>query len=201
MQDYFCVQVRIKHIKLGSYCACDAHIPQKTLLWTMNTKYQYQLPDAEATTMLGCALAEHLPSSFTCVHLSGPLGAGKSTFARAMLRRLGVQGAIPSPTYTLVERYQLPSGKEAWHLDLYRLRDSSELEFLGLDEIQGSALWIIEWPEQVSGMGPHADVCINLRWDHNQRYANLQAQTPQGEAWLMYTRNCPNLHAFHRPSS
>ncbi len=78
------------------------------------------------------------------VHLHGDLGSGKSTLARALLRALGVGGAIRSPTYTLVERYPLADGTEALHLDLYRIADAGELEFLGLDAGEG-ALWMVEW--------------------------------------------------------
>ena len=88
------------------------------------------LPDADSTDALGAALARTRPAN-AVVHLHGDLGAGKSTLARALLRALGVQGAIRSPTYTLVERYPLSDGGEAWHLDLYRIADAGELEFLG----------------------------------------------------------------------
>ena len=90
------------------------------------------LEDAEATNALGAALARTRPPRGV-LHLHGDLGAGKSTLARALLRELGVTGAIRSPTYTLVERYPLAAGGEAWHLDLYRIGDGGELEFLGLD--------------------------------------------------------------------
>ena len=85
------------------------------------------------------ALARTRPAQ-AVVHLHGDLGAGKSTLARALLRALGVHGAIRSPTYTLVERYPLADGGEAWHLDLYRIGDAGELEFLGLDGDGGDAV-------------------------------------------------------------
>ena len=91
---------------------------------------QLRLADAESTESLGRLLAITRPSQ-AVVHLQGDLGAGKSTLARALLRELGVKGAIRSPTYTLVERYPVPGG-EAWHLDLYRIGDTGELDFLGL---------------------------------------------------------------------
>ena len=88
------------------------------------------LPDADATERLARALAVTQPRSGVVVYLHGDLGAGKSTLARAWLRTHGVSGAIRSPTYTLVEHYPLPDGGRALHLDLYRIGDAGELEFL-----------------------------------------------------------------------
>ena len=92
------------------------------------------------------------------VFLSGELGAGKSTFARGVLRALGAQGAIKSPSYTLVETYELPDAN-AVHLDLYRLIDPTELEHLGLaDYHRPGFLWLIEWPERGAGRLPAPDL-------------------------------------------
>lgn len=92
------------------------------------------------------------------VELSGELGSGKSTFARGALRALGVSGPIKSPSYTLLETYELPA-VSAIHLDLYRLVDPDELEHLGLsDYFRPGFLWLIEWPERGVGRLPAADV-------------------------------------------
>jgi len=92
------------------------------------------------------------------VFLSGELGAGKSKFARGVLRALGAQGAIKSPSYTLVETYELPD-VNAVHLDLYRLIDPAELEHLGLaDYHRPGFLWLIEWPERGAGRLPAPDL-------------------------------------------
>ena len=92
------------------------------------------------------------------VFLSGELGAGKSTFARGVLRALGAHGAIKSPSYTLVETYELPD-TNAVHLDLYRLIDPTELEHLGLaDYHRPGFLWLIEWPERGAGRLPAPDL-------------------------------------------
>ena len=107
----------------------------------MSPMIELSLPQAESTDLLGQALAQTRPAQ-AVVHLHGDLGAGKSTLARALLRALGVQGPIRSPTYTLIERYPLDSG-EAWHLDLYRIGNAGELDFLGLDDA-GADLWLIE---------------------------------------------------------
>ena len=108
---------------------------------------------SEPTEALGQALPRTRPP-FAVVHLQGDLGAGKSTLARALLRALGVSGAIRSPTYTLIERYPVEGG-EAWHLDLYRIGDAGELEFLGLDDA-AAVLWLVEWPERGGASLPPA---------------------------------------------
>lgn len=147
-----------------------------------------ELPDAEATDALGRALAAALPQR-AVVHLRGDLGAGKSTLARALLRALGVQGGIRSPTYTLVERYPLPGG-EAAHLDLYRIADPEELAYLGLDELASSArLWLVEWPERGQGGLPEPDLSIELGIHGSGRIARLQPFSGVGEAWLDSLKN------------
>ena len=139
------------------------------------------LPDTDATEALGQALARTRPA-IAVVHLRGDLGAGKSTLARALLRALGVAGAIRSPTYTLVERYPVEGG-EAWHLDLYRIGDAGELEFLGLDE-GAAVLWLVEWPERGGAALLPADLQVDLSVEDNGRAARLVAASPQGQQWL-----------------
>lgn len=140
------------------------------------------LADAEATNRLGEALARTRPPH-AVVHLRGELGAGKSTLARALLRALGVQGAIRSPTYTLVERYPLAGGAEAWHLDLYRIADVGELEFLGLDTGE-AALWLVEWPERGRGGLPPEDLVIDLKVEGAGRYVELVPVSEVGAEWV-----------------
>jgi tRNA threonylcarbamoyladenosine biosynthesis protein TsaE len=142
---------------------------------------QLHLASAEDTARLGVALANTRPAS-AAVHLHGDLGAGKSTLARALLRGLGVTGAIRSPTYTLVERYPVEGG-EAWHLDLYRLGDASELDFLGLDEA-AATLWLIEWPEKGRGGLPAPDLELHMAIEGDGRSARLVAGSDAGHAWL-----------------
>ena len=140
------------------------------------------LPDADATDALGARLAITRPAQAT-VHLHGDLGAGKSTIARALLRALGVQGAIRSPTYTLVERYPLPTGGEAWHLDLYRIGAGAELEFLGLDSDEAT-LWLVEWPERGAGFLPGADLQVALEVAGPGRRAKVTGVSEIGRQWL-----------------
>jgi tRNA threonylcarbamoyladenosine biosynthesis protein TsaE len=119
----------------------------------------------EETESLGARLLGMPPQSGApcqVVELSGELGTGKSTFARGALRALGVSGPVKSPSYTLLETYELPgAGKPitAVHLDLYRLNDPDELEHLGLaDYHRPGYLWLIEWPERAAGRLPRADL-------------------------------------------
>lgn len=140
-----------------------------------------RLPDPDATATLGRVLALARPP-MAVLHLAGDLGVGKSTLARELLRALGVQGPIRSPTYTLVERYAVPGG-EAWHLDLYRIGDPGELEFLGLDPAEAS-LWLVEWPERGGPALPPSDLRIELEHLPAGRSARLTADSPAGNAWL-----------------
>lgn len=149
------------------------------------------LADTSATEALGRALAATRAAN-AVVHLYGDLGAGKSTLARAMLRALGVTGAIRSPTYTLVERYPLAGGGEALHLDLYRIADAGELEFLGLAGVD-AALWLIEWPERGGSRLPKADLRVELALENSGRGAVLAADTEAGRRWLAALVHIPEL--------
>lgn len=141
----------------------------------------FHLIDSDATEAIGAALARTRPAH-AVVHLIGDLGAGKSTLARALLRALGVQGTIRSPTYTLVERYPLTTGGEAWHLDLYRIGDAGELEYLGLDADE-TVLWLIEWPERGAGGTPAPDLVVRLSIEGDGRRIILESPSQEGEAW------------------
>ena len=140
------------------------------------------LPDPDATDALARALAASQPRG-AAVYLYGDLGAGKSSLARGWLRALGITGAVRSPTYTLVERYPLASGGEALHLDLYRIGDGGELEFLGLDEVD-AALWLIEWPERGAERLVAPDLEVRLAMEGDGRRATLLPRTATGEVWV-----------------
>jgi tRNA threonylcarbamoyladenosine biosynthesis protein TsaE len=155
------------------------------------------LPDAIATEALGRILGLSRPAR-AVVHLQGDLGAGKSTLARALLRALGVRGAIRSPTYTLVERYPLGDGTEALHLDLYRIAGAGELEFLGLDPGEG-ALWLVEWPEQGGASLPAADLRLELAIDGDGRSVEAVPMGGAGQEWLARLASNPELRALSRP--
>lgn len=122
---------------------------------------QWLTHSGEQTEALGAALlgtAPGIDAPCRVVTLSGELGAGKSTFARGVLRSLGITGPIKSPSYTLMETYDLPA-IQVLHLDLYRLRDPEELENLGLSDFHRPGhLWLVEWPERGAGRLPPPDL-------------------------------------------
>jgi tRNA threonylcarbamoyladenosine biosynthesis protein TsaE len=141
---------------------------------------------AEDTEALGRKLAALRPdgSSLVVLYLTGELGAGKTTFARGFLAALGVTGAIRSPTYTLLELHEL-EGTTALHIDLYRLRDPSELEPLGLREwARSRCLWLIEWPERGGGRLPAADLSLTFTVGAQAHEIEVLAESDLGKAWL-----------------
>lgn len=122
------------------------------------------LPDPEATERLARCLADHLSPGATIL-LWGPIGAGKSHFARAFIRRrLGTTGDIPSPSFTLVQTYE-GGGEEVWHADLYRLTHPDEAAELGLDEAFGRAICLVEWPDRMGSLAPAGALNLVFRLD------------------------------------
>jgi len=132
------------------------------------------LRSAEETAALGAAIAVALADRpGAVIYLCGPLGAGKTTVARGLLRALGVRGTIRSPTYTLLEPYELP-GRVLIHIDLYRLNDERELESLGLrDYPPERCSWLVEWPERAASKLPPADLSVTLAHDAQGRRVEL----------------------------
>lgn len=129
------------------------------------------LPGAEATEALGRQIAVGL-SCGDCVALSGDLGAGKSTLARAILRQLGVEDAIPSPTFTLVQTYETER-LIVHHFDLYRVEDPQEMLELGLDEALCDGAVLIEWPENAGAYLPAEVLRVVLEGAGDLRYATI----------------------------
>jgi tRNA threonylcarbamoyladenosine biosynthesis protein TsaE len=135
----------------------------------------------EETEALGASLLGAPESESPCrvVFLRGELGSGKSTFARGVLRALGVQGPIKSPSYTLLETYELPA-ITAIHLDLYRLLDPEELEHLGLpDYHRPGFLWLVEWPERGAGRLPEPDLQLQFSMGaEGHRIERIETSSP-----------------------
>ncbi len=149
----------------------------------MSRVLELYLDDEEGMMALGGRLA--LAVIAPCIlFLHGDLGAGKTTLVRGFLRGLGHQGAVRSPTYTLVEPYELPQGRY-YHFDLYRLADPEELEYLGIrDCLDGEAVALFEWPEQGEGVLPAADLSLHIHYRLPGRHLRLEAHSAQGEAAL-----------------
>lgn len=138
------------------------------------------LPDLHATELLASDLAKYLLPGLT-IYLHGDLGAGKTTLVRSILFALGHTGAAKSPTYTLVEPYQI-NALTINHFDLYRLADPSELEYIGIrDYINSHSICIFEWADKGVGYVPLADIEITLEFTANGRKAALVAKTKNGQ--------------------
>ena len=126
------------------------------------------LPDEQATQRAAALLAEHIRAGI--VFLNGNLGAGKTTLTRYWLQALGHQGTVKSPTYTLVEPYNV-QGRPVYHFDLYRLNDPYELELMGIRDytLDPTALLLIEWPEKGDPVLAAADVELSFQVDAAQQ--------------------------------
>jgi tRNA threonylcarbamoyladenosine biosynthesis protein TsaE len=143
--------------------------------------------EAEETEALGAQLAGSRPERddlFGVIYLTGDLGAGKTTLTRGFLRALGVTGAVRSPTYTLVEIYEI-GVLTALHLDLYRLSDPAELDHLGVREwARPGHLWLVEWPERARNRLPDPDLIVRLTAGEAGHDIQLGAESALGSSWL-----------------
>jgi tRNA threonylcarbamoyladenosine biosynthesis protein TsaE len=134
-----------------------------------------------ATLEIAAKLAE-LCEPPLIIHLQGDLGSGKTTFARGFINKLGYSGNVKSPTFTLVETYDL-EGARLYHFDLYRLKDPLELEYIGLRDLVGEpdVMCLIEWPERGGSELPAADFVINLEYQDKSRGVDYQANSSKGQ--------------------
>ncbi|WP_133179559.1 tRNA (adenosine(37)-N6)-threonylcarbamoyltransferase complex ATPase subunit type 1 TsaE [Shewanella decolorationis] len=147
------------------------------------TELTFQLNNEDETIAVGQKLARHIQAPLT-LYLTGDLGAGKTTLSRGLIQGLGHKGAVKSPTYTLVEPYEL-DGVEVYHFDLYRLNDPEELEFMGIrDYFTDRSLCIVEWPDKGHGLLPDADIHLHLNYVNQGREIQIRALTESGKKLL-----------------
>lgn len=142
-----------------------------------------ELPTAADTEALGLCLARALQhfQHGAVIALRGDLGAGKTTLARALIMALGHSGPVVSPSYTLVEPYYFGE-QRLLHLDLYRIGDPEELEYLGAREWNAQWDWlVVEWAENGAGFLPPVDLCIRLEYAGQARCAGVAAGTDTGK--------------------
>ena len=140
--------------------------------------------DEAGMVALGEQLAEACRAP-TVFYLNGPLGAGKTTLVRGFMRGMGYDAAVKSPTYTLIEPYEAGPWR-LFHLDLYRVHDAAEMEYLGVRDLQdGHAIILVEWPENGGDMLPPADVLITIAYADHGRDITLTDCSAVGKKLLM----------------
>jgi len=156
------------------------------------------LAGEEQTISFGESLAKAIGTLGAIIYLDGDLGVGKTTLSRGLIRAFGHQGAVKSPTYTLVEPYELHK-KLIYHFDLYRLQEPSELYYLGVEDYlqNAEAVCLFEWSNKGVGQIPPADLLLALSADsskgHQYRTLQIQAHSDRGQRIL---KNLTDNHAI-----
>jgi tRNA threonylcarbamoyladenosine biosynthesis protein TsaE len=146
----------------------------------MSKEYRIELPDEDSMVAFGYKIAQATENGGV-IFLLGDLGMGKTTLSRGVIRGAGHQGSVKSPTYTLVEPYEI-NGKHIYHFDLYRLSDPEELEYLGIrDYFDEDALCLVEWPDKGRGMLPKADLVLQIELLGYGRQLSWTPQTELGQ--------------------
>jgi tRNA threonylcarbamoyladenosine biosynthesis protein TsaE len=147
----------------------------------MTDVLQVSLHNEEEMIEFGHRIAEATAGD-AVIFLLGDLGMGKTTLSRGILRGMGHQGSVKSPTYTLVEPYEI-GDKRVYHFDLYRLADPEELEYLGIrDYFDDQSLCLVEWPDKGRGVLPKPDLILDIALEGRGRCLSFRPQNPRGEA-------------------
>ncbi|MGO2011438.1 tRNA (adenosine(37)-N6)-threonylcarbamoyltransferase complex ATPase subunit type 1 TsaE [Pseudoalteromonas sp.] len=145
----------------------------------MTHSVTFQLADEAETVAMGCQLAELIDSG-AVIYLHGDLGAGKTTLTRGIVQGFGHKGKVKSPTYTLVEPYEL-ARENVYHFDLYRLGDPEELEYMGIrDYFSNQAVCVVEWPEKGGEFIPTPDLDITLTYVGDSREVLINSLSERG---------------------
>ncbi|QUI62532.1 tRNA (adenosine(37)-N6)-threonylcarbamoyltransferase complex ATPase subunit type 1 TsaE [Pseudoalteromonas sp. A22] len=144
---------------------------------------KFDLADEPATVAMGNKIANVIRQG-AVLFLHGDLGAGKTTLTRGIVQSLGHSGKVKSPTYTLVEPYELDD-VSIYHFDLYRLGSPEELEYMGIrDYFASNAICVVEWPEKGEGFIPNPDIDVTMQYAGDGRQITLEAKSSRGEALL-----------------
>ena len=155
--------------------------------------FKFDVADEQRTQAIAQNLADAVKKASpqgVVIHLEGDLGAGKTTFSRYFIQTLGHSGAVKSPTYTLVEPYELDE-VNVYHFDLYRLADPEELEFMGIRDYFGpNTVCLVEWPERGGALLATADITITIKLEENIRCFTLTAEGEVGAGILTAAFAC-----------
>jgi len=150
----------------------------------LNKLVHRQIDTPEAMELFGGQLAKNCGKG-TCVYLQGELGAGKTTLVRGFLRGKAYEGKVKSPTYTLVEPYEL-ADTTVFHFDLYRVNDPDELDYFGFrDYFDGESIVLLEWPEKAAPVLDEPDLLIFIKLSADTRLLILEAKTALGQQLLL----------------
>jgi len=147
----------------------------------MSCSFESHLSDEVATVNMGNRIADIIEQG-AVIYLHGDLGAGKTTFTRGVVQGFGHTGKVKSPTYTLVEPYELERAN-VYHFDLYRLGDPEELEYMGIrDYFSAEAICVVEWPEKGGEFIPVPDLNITLSYVGDERKIVISSASERGMA-------------------